>query len=103
MKNYEIMEITAAYSLAKQQAINGSGMVLPASVAWKRRLNMKDLLAAREVITEAINESDKSGAAVDEILDQETEITIRKVRASELGDCKITEVEMDTLAFMIEE
>ena len=103
MKNYEIMEITAAYNLAKQQAIKGTGMILPASVAWKRRLNMKDLLAARDTITEAINESDKSGEAIDEILDQETDVKIRKIKALELENCLISEVEMDTLAFMIEE
>lgn len=100
MKNNEIIGITSAFAIAKKQAENGGGVTLPANVAWKRRLNMKDLFAVRETIIDAINE-DKS--KLDEILDQDTDVNIRKIKIEELGNCQISDIEMDTLAFMIEE
>ncbi len=100
MTNRSIMEITTSFIVAKQQSEHNGGIVLPASIAWKRRLNMKELFSVRETIVEAVKEDEKK---LDEILKQETDVNIRTIKIDELGDCKVSDVEMDTLAFMIEQ
>lgn len=121
MKNVEIMSIVASY-------LKGTSFKLPVSVAWKRRLNMDKLAKAKAVIDEALKEavapylddehsteSEDGGRAVkpeylnefykvqEEILAQETDVDIKKISIEELGDLELTDSDMDTLAFMIEE
>lgn len=127
MKNYEIVTIINAFDRLKNS--NESGPLLPASVAWKRRLNLTKLLDANRVISEALNEvsdkfaddahsyddKEKNARLVKpefmnefarlrtEILEQETDVDIKKVKIEEIGDIVLSEADMDTLAFMIEE
>lgn len=121
MKNYEITAIVAAYQ-------KGTSMKLPASVAWKRRVNMDKIIRAKAIIDEALNEvrapyldDDHSTPMEDggrqvkpayvpafvkaqtEILEQETDVDIKKVSIDALGDIEISDSDMDTIAFMIEE
>ena len=121
MKNIDIVGITNTY-----RQTNGE-LRLPASVSWKRRLNMKKLLEAEAVIQDAVQEIqrkftddehsfDENGnrqvkpefiadycKQIQEIYDQDTPIEIQKIRIEELGNTEISDKEMDTLAFMIEE
>ena len=127
MKNYEIVTIINAFDRLKNS--NESGPLLPASVAWKRRLNLTKLLDANRVISDALNEvsekfaddahsyddKEKNARLVKpefmnefarmrtEILEQETDVDIKKVKIEEIGDIVLSEADMDTLAFMIEE
>lgn len=123
MKNIEIVGIVNAFAANKD-----SSMKLPASVAWKRRLNMKTLTEAKAVIDEALQEIGKRYAddehsvegengqrnvkpeymadyakETGEILVQETDVTIRKIKIEDIGDITLSDADMDTLAFMIEE
>lgn len=125
MKNLDILAIVSAYTAKKEK---GDGIKLPAAVAWKRRLNLDKLFKAKALIDEALNEigqkyadDDHSDPADDggrrvkpeyvqeyateqaEILAQETDVDIRMVRIEELGDIALTDADMDTLAFMLEE
>lgn len=101
---------------------------LPAAIAWKKRLNIDKLLGARKIIDEAIKEiqekysdDERSTAGKNDsrqvkpeymeaftkeqmdILDQDTDVTIKKVKISELEGLELTDSDMDTLMFMIEE
>lgn len=121
MKNYEIYNIVESYNKT-----NGE-LKLPASVSWKRRLNMKKLIDAYEVIKEAITDINKEYANDEhavriengnwkvnkeyheelnkrqlELMEQDTPIDIQKVSIDDLGDTTISDLEMDTLDFMIE-
>lgn len=126
MKNLDILAITNAYTAQKEK---GDGLRLPAAVAWKRRLNLDKLIQAKRLIDEALNEigqkyadDDHSDPAEDgkgrkvkpeyvqeyataqgEVLSQETPVDIQKIRIEDLGDIALTDADMDTLAFMIEE
>ena len=123
MQNLEIMAIVNAYTAQKGK----DGVRLPAAVAWKRRVNIDKLFAAKKLIDDAIREineryaddehSVKDGDArkvkpeymtefmteQNEIMVQETEVDVRKVKLGDLGDVELTDAEMDTIAFMIEE
>lgn len=127
MKNYEIVSIVNAFEKLKKS--DEIGPLLPASVAWKRRLNLRKLLEANSVISEALDDvserffdDDHSTKDPDsdlrrvkpefleefaklraEVLEQETELEIKKVKIKEIGDIVISDSDMDTLAFMIEE
>lgn len=127
MKNYEIVAIINAFESLKNS--DESGPLLPASIAWKRRLNLTKLIDANRVISEALNEvsekfsddehsyddKEKNARLVKpkymeefaklrtEVLDQETDVDIKKVKIEEIGDIVLSEADMDTLAFMIEE
>ena len=121
MKNYEITAIVAAYQ-------KGTTMKLPAAVAWKRRVNIDKIIKAKAIIDEALNEvrapyldDDHSTPMEDggrqvkpeyvqefvraqsEILEQDTDVDIKKVPIDALGDIELTDADMDTIAFMIEE
>lgn len=121
MKNVDIVSIVAAYQ-------KGTSFKLPVAVAWKRRLNMDKLVKAKVIIEEALKdaiapylddehstESDDGGRIVkseylnefykaqEEILAQETDIDLKKVKLEDLGEIELTDSDMDTLAFMIEE
>lgn len=122
MKNIDIIAIVNAYQ-------KGTGdMALPASVSWTRRLNMVKLINAKKIIDEAMQEiqmryadDDHSEAAEDgkrqvkqeyiaefikaqdDILSQDTDIDVKKISIETLGDIALTDAQMDTLAFMIEE
>lgn len=127
MKNYDIVSIVNAFDRLKNS--EEPGPLLPAAVAWKRRLNLNKLIDANRVITEALDEisakySDDEHSVEDkeknlrmvrpefmneyakarmDVLDQETDVTIKKVKIEEIGDIVLSEKDMDTLAFMIEE
>lgn len=105
MKNVDILTITASYAMLKRenQKDGSQGMILPVSVSWKRRLNMKDLFSARETIEEAIRDAGEDKLLIDEIVNQDTDVKIRKIKMEEIADVKVTDAEMDTLMFMIEE
>ena len=120
MKNVDILAITEAYR-------KGTALKLPASVAWKRRLNMDKLFRAAALINEALQEArepyldDTHSTAAEggrqilpefvqeftkaqsEVLAQETDIEVKKVSVDSLGDIELTDNDMDTLAFMLED
>ena len=108
------------------------GVKLPANVAWARRVNIDKLFAAKKLIDEALSENQRrygtdvysteskndAGETVRtikpeyfqdflkeqaEILEQETDIAIKKVKIEDLGNVELTDADMDTLLFMIEE
>jgi len=121
MKNIEIASIVRTYHSGKSE------MKLPAAVAWKRRMNMAKLIEANAIIEEALQDVSKQYAddehsiekdgqrtvkpeymaefakAQAEILDQDTEVDIRKVKIEDIGDIEVTDADMDTIAFMIME
>ena len=119
--NAEIVAITNTYK-------KGTSFKLPAATAWKRRLNMNNLMKAREVIDSAIQDEMKiyfdeehSDETEDgnriikkefrkeamekqsEILSQTTDVEIKKVKITDLGDEALSDEDMDTLIFMIED
>ena len=121
MKNIDILAIVNAF----QQA-DGT-LSLPASVAWTRRVNLRKLTDAKSIIDEAMQDLQKKYAddehseqdgeqrkvkpqymaeyvkAQSDILLQETDVDIKKVTIDALGDIEISDKQMDTIAFMIEE
>lgn len=121
MKNIDIVSIVSAF-----QSVDGT-LTLPAKVAWVRRVNFKRLTEAKTIIDEAMQEiqnkyaddehsSEKDGQRLvkpqymaefskeqADILLQETDVEIKKVSIEELGDITLTDAQMDTLAFMIED
>lgn len=124
MKNYEIVAIMAAYAKEREEGY----LSLPAKVAWKRRLNLKKLADAKQVIDEALIDieraySDDEHSEVNgdgtrmvkpeymeefakkrtDILSQDTEIEFNTISIEDLGDLSLTDSEMDTIEFMIKE
>ena len=123
MQNLEIMAIVNAYTAQKGK----DGARLPAAVAWKRRVNIDKLFQAKKLIDDALRDisakyADDEHSEADgdtrkvkpeymaefvkeqgEILAQETDVDVKKVKIEELGDIALSDEEMDTLAFMIEE
>ena len=121
MKNIDIVTIVTAF-----QKTDGT-LTLPAKVAWTRRVNYKKLMEAKTIIDEAMQEiqrkyADDEHSVVDgenrkvkpeyleafakeqtEILTQDTDVDIKKVSIEDLGDVTLTDAQMDTIAFMIEE
>lgn len=102
-------------------------MKLPAAVAWKRRVNMDKLFKAKALIDDAMKELSEKYAddehsvegengvrrvkeeylpeymkAQGEILAQDTELDIRKVKIEDLGEIELSDSDMDTIGFMIE-
>lgn len=125
MKNLEIVGIVNAYTAQKEKS---EGVKLPAAVAWKRRVNIDKLFKAKALIDEAVKEihqkysDDDHSEATEEggrkvkaeymteffreqgdILAQETPVEISKVKIEDLGDVSLTDADMDTIAFMIED
>ena len=131
MKNYEIYAIAGAFRhLAElsQTNQNGSEVKLPVKVAWIRRVNLDKIMKASALIDEAFDdiskkymddahsEEDSEGRrlirreyieeyakARAEILEQDTEVEIKKVKIEDLGDVMLSDEYMDTIMFMIEE
>lgn len=123
MRNDEILFVVNSYYALKSE----NAAPLPASVAWKRRLNMKDLIKASETIDEALKEvseqynDDEHSEAKDEtrvvkpeylsefleakkeILLQDTDVVIRKIKIGELDGLSLSDEMLNTLEFMIEE
>ena len=121
MKNIDILTIVTAF-----QKADGT-LTLPAKVAWTRRINYKKLAEAKAIIDEAMQELQAKYASDEysyqdgderkvkteymksfveeqsEILTQDTDVDIKKVSIEDLGDINLTDKEMDTLAFMIED
>ena len=131
MKNSDILFIVNSYYVLKGKET----VALPASVAWKRRLNLKDLIKASETINEALEEikqkysdddhsnlktiKDANDKDVEtrvvkpeclsdfikeqqEVLTQETDVPVRKIKIEELGSIELSDEVLDTLEFMIE-
>ena len=121
MNNAEIVGIVTAYR-------NGTNLKLPASVAWKRRVNLDKLFRAKVLIDEALQEArepflddehsmatENGGrqvkpeyiadfvSAQNDILSQDTDVDIKTIGIEDIGDIEITDNDMDTLAFMIAE
>ena len=121
MKNSEIVSIINAYQ-------KGTSLKLPAAVAWKRRVNMDKLFKAKKLIDDALMEVSKpflddehsikseDGSrqirpkyigcfieAQEEVLSQETDVDVKKVSIEAVGDIEISDADMDTLAFMLED
>ena len=121
MKNIEIVSIVTAYQ-------RGTSLKLPAAVAWKRRVNMDKLFRAKKLIDEALQEArqpyldDEHSTEVEggnrqvkpeyiaefvkaqnEILMQDTDVDIKKVRIEDIRDIEISDADMDTIAFMLED
>lgn len=132
MTNIEIVQILDVYSASKADNKKVEELRLPAAVAWKRRVNLKRLIRAREVIDEALREIDQRYAddqhsdevpAADgnraravkkeylgeymrertDILMQDTDVTISAIKIGDLDGLSLSESDMDTIAFMIEE
>lgn len=130
MKNIDILAIVNAYTARKEAVIKkeAEDFKLPVAVAWKRRLNMEKLIAAKNIIDKATRESmqeflddEHSTANADgsrqikpeymqevmriqsELLEQETDVDIQKIGLSEIGDIALSDSDLDTLAFMIRE
>lgn len=128
MRNDDILFIVNAYYKLKGKETPS----LPASVAWKRRLNLKELVKASETINEALeeikqkysddahsepkaNDDNKNARIVKsefitdfvneqkEVLTQDTDVTIRKIKIGELDGLNLSDEMLDTLEFMIEE
>lgn len=122
MKNIDILSIVTAY-----QKADGT-LTLPAKVAWTRRVNLKKLSEAKAIIDEAMQDLQRKYAddehseatedgqrkvkseymaefikAQGDILMQDTDVDIKKVSIEDLGDIALTDKQMDTIAFMIEE
>lgn len=121
MKNNDIVMILNAMNSSDHS------VKYPVSVAWKRRLNKKALMDANAVIEEALNEikhdfSDDEHSTADgdkrmvkpefmdeflkrheEIMSQETDVKIQKIKLSELDGLTLSDNDMDSLAFMIED
>lgn len=131
MKNIEIMAIVNAYTAQKETG-DGRGLTLPAAVAWKRRVNMDKLFAAKKLIDDALQEiqqkygddehseenTDKDGNAVrtikkefvaeffkaqTDILEQDTDVDVKKVKVEDLKDLTLSDADMDTIAFMLDD
>ena len=125
MQNLEIVSIVNAYTAQREAK---SELKLPAAIAWKRRVNMDKLIRAKGLIDDAMKElgerySDDEHSEEGEngtrkvkpeflaeylkeqadILSQDTDVDIRKAKVEELGDIEISDADMDTLAFMIED
>lgn len=132
IKNVKIMAILEAWEKQKKSAEDGGrlpGITLPAKIAWTRRVNLERLSDARGLIQKALAEiqqdyaddthSEPAGEngerrvknefvgeflrAQAEILAQETDVQIKMVSIDDLASLDLTEADLDTLAFMIEE
>lgn len=124
MTNFEIIAIVNAYEDRKAK---GTTLTLPAAIAWTRRLNLDKLYRAKSIIDEAMREimtqySDDTHSTEEngqrkvrpeyiaefakeqaEILSQETDVAIKKIHIEDLGEINLSDSDMDTLAFMLEE
>ncbi len=129
MKNLEIMSIVNAYTAKKEAIRNGeqADLRLPARIAWTRRVNMAKLFQAKKIIDEAMQElneryaDDEHSEETDgtrtvkpeyreeyfkqqgEILTQDTDVDVRRISVEALDGMELTDMDMDTLAFMLED
>lgn len=125
MTNNEVKSIVESYTELRNK---GTDSKIPIKAAWVRRKNLKKILDAYATYKEAFNElqqrySDDEHSVekengdrqirfqympqyqkeVTELLNLEADVAIEKIDLEDLGDCSLTDVEMDTLAFMINE
>lgn len=139
MRNVEILGIVTAYTEQKEAIAKArkegkavDELRLPASIAWKRRVNIDKLFQAKKLIDEAMDDVKKrysddehSNAATSEngeqvrtikaeyqaefmkeqgdILIQNTDVDIKKIKIEDIDGIALTDEDMDTLSFMIEE
>lgn len=122
LNNAKILNIVNAYQ-------KGTDLKLPPVLAWKRRVNMQEMIRVKGIIDEALAEIRKNYTddehskdlgngirevfpeyyndyikAQDELLNLDTEVSIEvvKVNLSDLGNAPISDNDLETLAFMIE-
>ena len=125
MTNNEVKGIMDAYAALRQKS---QDLRIPVKAAWVRRKNLKKLAEAYATYREAFTElqqrySDKEHSieTVDgnrqvkakympeyqselfELLAQDSGVTIEKITLEDLGECNLSDEEMDTLAFMIDD
>lgn len=125
MTNNEVKSIVDAYTKIKE---NGTDSKIPVRAAWTRRKNLKKIMEAYATYREAFVDlqqrySDDEHSVehangdrqikmqympqyqkeVTELLNLEADVTVEKIKIEDLGNCALSDTEMDTLAFMIEE
>lgn len=125
MTNNEVKSIVDAYTKIKE---NGTDSKIPVRAAWTRRKNLKKIMEAYATYREAFADlqqrySDDEHSVehangdrqikmqympqyqkeVTELLNLEADVTVEKIKIEDLGNCTLSDTEMDTLAFMIEE
>lgn len=126
------MEQKEAAARARKEGKEQKELRLPARIAWIRRVNMDKLFRAKRLLDDALREIEQkyaddahseevttdSGEVVrkvrdemigdfimekTEIMDQDTDVELKKISIDDLDGLDLSESEMDTLAFMIEE
>lgn len=126
------MEQKEAAVKARKEGKEQNELRLPARIAWIRRVNMDKIFQANRMIEEAIREIEQkyaddahsieiktdSGEVIrkvrdemigefirekSEIMEQNTDVDLKKISIDDLEGLDLSESEMDTLAFMIEE
>ena len=125
MTNNEVKSIMEAYSAMREAK---SDTKIPVRAAWIRRKNLKKIAEAYATYREAFAElqqrySDDEHSVlhengdrqirmqympqyqseVSELLSLDAGVTVEKIKLEDLGECNLSDSEMDTLAFMIEE
>lgn len=125
MTNNEVKSIVDAYTKIKEK---GTDSKIPVRAAWTRRKNLKKIMEAYATYREAFADlqqrySDDEHSVehangdrqikmqympqyqkeVTELLSLDADVTFEKIKIEDLGDCVLSDTEMDTLAFMIEE
>lgn len=121
-----------AISKARKEGKAVDELRLPAAIAWKRRVNIDKLFQAKKLIDEAMDDikkrysddehSEEATSAAGEkvraikskyqaefmkeqgdILIQDTDVDIKKIKIEDIDGIALTDEDMDTLSFMIEE
>lgn len=125
MTNNEVKSIVDAYTKIKE---NGTDSKIPVRAAWTRRKNLKKIMEAYATYREAFSDIQQKYAddehsvehangdrqikmqympqyqkEIAELLSLDADVTFEKIKIEDLGDCVLSDTEMDTLAFMIEE
>lgn len=126
LTNSEILTITG-FANAPSSFVNDPTTKLTVKFAWNWRKNLKKLQeladeinAMRQKIVDEFSDDEHSytndagrfvkaeyleeyGSKVDELLSQENEVEISKIKIEDLGNIEISIPEMDAIGFMIEE
>jgi hypothetical protein len=126
LTNSEILTITG-FAKASSSFVNNPAAKLTVKFAWNWRKNLKKLQeltdeinAMRQKIVDEFSDDEHSYAnddgrfvkaeyleeyasKVDELLSQENEVEISKIKIEDLGNIEISIPEMDAIGFMIEE
>ena len=125
MTNNEVKQIVDSYNKLKE---SGTDSKIPVRAAWTRRKNLKKITEAYMTYREAFADIQQKYAddehsveyangdrqikaqymaqyqkEVAELLSLDADVTFEKIKIDDLGDCVMSDTEMDTFAFMIEE